>query len=112
MSPQGGDWGWARRQQFIDLLVERAAAGEAPSTPQPPEAGARRAGLYGVLSAAANRHHETMSSSRCAAGVARPDAWRSGRDRAQIRYVTKDGADAGRQSDPSRPSPVRDLSPT
>src|SRR5690242_6185059 len=30
-------------------MVERTAAGEAPSSPQPPEAGARRARLYGVL---------------------------------------------------------------
>src|SRR6266436_3356345 len=46
-------------------MVERAAAGEAPSSPQPPEAGARRARLYGVLSAAENRNRETMLSSRC-----------------------------------------------
>jgi hypothetical protein len=32
-------------QYCIDLLVERAVAGEAPSSPQPPEAGARRARL-------------------------------------------------------------------
>ncbi len=46
-------------------MVERAAAGEAPSSPQPPEAGARRARLYGVLSGAENRNRETMPSSRC-----------------------------------------------
>ena len=45
----------AGRQQFIDLMVERAAAGEAPSSPQPPEAGARRARLCGASSAAENR---------------------------------------------------------
>ncbi len=56
-------------QQCIDLMVERAAAGEAPSSPQPPEAGARRARLYGVLSAAENRNRETMLSSRCGAGM-------------------------------------------
>ena len=33
-------------------MVERTAAGEAPSSPQPPEAGARRARLYGVSPAA------------------------------------------------------------
>ena len=49
-------------------MVERAAAGEAPSSPQPPEAGARRARLYGVSSAAENRNRQTMSSSRCGAG--------------------------------------------
>src|SRR6266436_4797585 len=49
-------------------MVERAAAGEAPSSPQPPEAGARRARLYGVLSVAENRNRETMPSSRCGAG--------------------------------------------
>src|SRR5882672_6472842 len=52
-------------QQCIDRLVERAAAGEAPSSPQPPEAGARRARLYGVSSAAENRNRDTMLSSRC-----------------------------------------------
>jgi len=41
-------------------MVERAAAGEAPSSPQPPEAGARRARLYGALSAAENRNRGTM----------------------------------------------------
>jgi hypothetical protein len=29
-------------------MVERAATGEAPSSPQPPEAGARRTRLYGA----------------------------------------------------------------
>ena len=58
-------------------MVERAAAGEAPSSPQPPEAGARRARLYGVSQppeagarrarlygvspAAENRNRQTMS---------------------------------------------------
>ena len=40
-------------------MVERAAAGEAPSSPQPPEAGARRARLYGALSATDNRNRGT-----------------------------------------------------
>src|SRR5580704_7234993 len=35
-------------QLGIELMVERAAAGKAPSSPQPPEAGARRARLYGA----------------------------------------------------------------
>ena len=43
-------------------MVERTAAGEAPSSPQPPEAGARRARLYGVSSVAENRNRQTMSS--------------------------------------------------
>jgi hypothetical protein len=43
-------------QLGIELMVERAAAGEAPSSPQPPEAGARRARLYGVSPAAENRN--------------------------------------------------------
>ena len=30
------------RQYFIDLMVERTAAGEAASSPQPPEAGVRK----------------------------------------------------------------------
>jgi hypothetical protein len=51
-------------------MAERAAAGEAPSSPQPPEAGARRARLYGVLSVAENRNRQTMPSSRC--GVLAP----------------------------------------
>ena len=55
-------------QLGIELMVERAAAGEAPSSPQP-EAGARRARLYGVSSAAENRNRQTMSSSRCGAGL-------------------------------------------
>ena len=37
-------------------MVERAAAGEAPLSPQPPEAGARRARLYGALSVADHRN--------------------------------------------------------
>ncbi len=45
-------------------MVERAAAGEAASSPQPPQAGARRARLYGVLAVADNRNRETMPSSR------------------------------------------------
>jgi len=49
-------------QLGIDLLVERAAAGEAPSSPQPPEAGARRARLYSALSVADHRNRETMPS--------------------------------------------------
>jgi hypothetical protein len=49
-------------------MAERAAAGEAPSSPQPPEAGARRARLYGVLSVAENRNRQTMPSSRCGVG--------------------------------------------
>src|ERR1700732_1842099 len=63
-------------QQCIDLMVERAAAGEAPSSPQPPEAGARRARLYGASPAAENRNRQTMSSSRC--GVGWPN-WGGGR---------------------------------
>src|ERR1700737_3254372 len=49
-------------QQCIDLMVEQAAAGEAPSSPQPPEAGARRARLYGVSPGAENRNRQTMPS--------------------------------------------------
>src|SRR5580693_276122 len=49
-------------------MVERAATGEAPSSPQPPEAGARRARLYGASPVAENRNRQTMSSSRCGAG--------------------------------------------
>ena len=45
-------------------MVEQAAAGEMPSSPQPPEAGARRVRLYGVLSAVENRNRQTMPSSR------------------------------------------------
>ena len=56
-------------QQCIDLLVEQAAAGEAPSSPQPPEAGARRARLYGVSSAAENRNRQTMPSNWCGTGL-------------------------------------------
>src|SRR6266850_3899384 len=56
-------------QQCIDLLVEQAAAGEAPSSPQPPEAGARRARLYGALSVADHRNRETMPSNWCGAGL-------------------------------------------
>ena len=58
----------AGRQQFIDLMVERVAVGEAPSSPQPPEAGARRARLYGASSAAENGNRQTMPSSRCECG--------------------------------------------
>src|SRR6202040_1838155 len=65
-------------QQCIDLMVEQAAAGKAPSSPQPPEAGARRARLYGVLSTAENRNRDTMPSGQCGAG---PRMWR--RDPAQ-----------------------------
>src|SRR6516165_4828790 len=56
-------------------MVERAAAGEALSSPQPPEAGARRARLYGVSSVTENRNRETMPSSWCDAGfpMGRPD---------------------------------------
>ena len=56
-------------------MVERAAAGEASSSPQPPEAGARRARLYGVSSAAENRNRQTLPSSRRGAGLPmwRPD---------------------------------------
>src|SRR5258708_37563502 len=50
------------------MMVERAAAGEAPSSPQPPEAGARRARLYGVSSAAENRNRQTMPSNWCGTG--------------------------------------------
>ena len=60
--------GRAGRQQFIDLMVERAVAGEAPSSPQPPEAGARRARLYGASPATDNRNRQTMPSSRCGVG--------------------------------------------
>jgi hypothetical protein len=49
--------------------VERAAAGEAPSSPQPPEAGARRARLYGALSVADHRNRETLPSNWCGAGL-------------------------------------------
>ena len=49
-------------------MVERAAAGKAPSSPQPPEAGARRARLYGASPVAENRNRQTMSSSRCGVG--------------------------------------------
>jgi len=56
-------------RQGIDLLVEQAAAGEAPSSPQPPEAGARRARLYGALSVADHRNRETMPSNWCGAGL-------------------------------------------
>src|SRR3954447_808159 len=64
-----GKGGRAGRQESIDLMVKRAVAGEAPSSPQPPEAGARRARLYGVSSAAENRNRQTMPSSRCGASV-------------------------------------------
>ena len=47
-------------------MVERAAAGEVPSSPQPPEAGARRARFYGALSGAENRNRQTMPSRWCA----------------------------------------------
>ena len=57
-------------------MVERTAVGEAPSSPQPPEAGARRARLYGVSPAADNRNRQTMPSSRCGAG---PPMWRADR---------------------------------
>ena len=43
-------------------MVERTAASEAPSSPQPPEAGARKARLYGALSGAENRNRQTMPS--------------------------------------------------
>ena len=56
-------------QQCIDLMVEQAAAGEAPSSPQPPEAGARRARLYGVSSGAENRNRQTMPSNWCGTGL-------------------------------------------
>ena len=46
-------------------MVEQAAAGEAPSSPQPPEAGARRARLYGVPSAADNWNREAILSPLC-----------------------------------------------
>jgi hypothetical protein len=49
-------------------MVERAAAGEAASSPQPPEAGVRRARLYGFLFAAENRNRQTMSSSQYGEG--------------------------------------------
>src|SRR6516165_8645395 len=58
----------AGRQQFIDLMVERVAAGEAPSSPQPPEAGGRRGRLFGAPSAAENGNRQTMPSSRCECG--------------------------------------------
>src|SRR5277367_4144381 len=50
-------------------MVERAAAGEAPSSPQPREAGARRARFEGASPAADNRNRQTMPSSRCGASV-------------------------------------------
>src|SRR5882757_7476392 len=50
-------------------MVERTAAGEAPSSPPPPEAGGRRARLFGASPAADNRNRQTMSSSRCGASV-------------------------------------------
>jgi hypothetical protein len=56
-------------QLGIELMVERAAAGEAPSSPQPPEAGARRARLYGVSSGAENRNRQTMPSNWCGTGL-------------------------------------------
>src|ERR1700720_4538894 len=65
-------------QLGIELMVEQAAAGKAPSSPQPPEAGARRARLYGALPAAENRNRDTMPSGQCGAG---PRMWR--RDPAQ-----------------------------
>jgi len=59
-------------QLGIELMVKQAVAGEAPSSSQPPEAGARRARLYGVSSATENRNRQTMPSSRCGAG---PRPW-------------------------------------
>ena len=46
-------------QLGIELMVERGAACEARSSPQPPEAGARRARLDGVLLMAAISASET-----------------------------------------------------
>jgi hypothetical protein len=49
-------------------MVERVAAGAAPSCPQPPEAGALRARLYGVLSVAENgtdRHRHCRRAGAC-----------------------------------------------
>src|SRR5271168_3446075 len=65
-------------------MVERAAAGEAPSSPQPPEAGARRARLYGPSPAADNRNRQTMPSSRCGA---RPANVASGPASADFEHV-------------------------
>src|SRR5580704_15474633 len=64
-------------QLGIELMVERAAAGEAPSSPQPPEAGARRARLYGVSSGAENRNRQTMPSNWCGTGLLGGDGPRS-----------------------------------
>jgi hypothetical protein len=50
-------------------MVEQAAAGEAPSSPQPPEAGARRTRVYGVSSGAENRNRQTMPSNWCGTGL-------------------------------------------
>ena len=46
------------------MTVERAATGEAPSSPQPPEAEARRARLYGVLPAAKGGKKERKAVDR------------------------------------------------
>ena len=54
-----------RRHDQVDM-VERAAAGETPSGPQPPQAGTRRARLYGVSPAAENQNRQTMPAGRCA----------------------------------------------
>ena len=65
-------------------MVEQAAAGEAPSSPQPPEPGARRARLYGVLSATENRNRETISPSRCGAAMR---MWRLDRISADFEHM-------------------------
>jgi hypothetical protein len=67
-------------------MVERAAAGEAPSSPQPPEAGARRARLYRVSSGAQNRNRQTMPSSWCGAGLLR---WELGSRSADFEHVAQ-----------------------
>ena len=61
-------------------MVEQAAAGEAPSSPQPPEAGARRARLYGALSVAENsgtdrqcRQAGAVSAGECGEGSGSTD---------------------------------------
>ena len=72
-------------QQCIDLMVEQAAAGEAPSSPQPPEAGARRARLYGVSSGAERTGCEPRRVQSAARGYA--TGQRSRRGRWRIRSV-------------------------
>ena len=54
------------RSEFCADRLHAKPPGERPgSSPQPPEAGARRARLYGVLSAADNWHREAILSPLC-----------------------------------------------